>query len=334
MNKLRLGIIGTGIIVNEAHLPALLRLTDRFEVTALCNRTRPKAEELAGKLGVADGGIWQDWEKFLAEAPVDALLLALPIEMNYPVSLAAARAGKHVLCEKPVGQSVEEARQAVTLAADHGITFMVAEDCHFVPQFSRAAELVRQGAVGKPTLISWNVFNYMSLSNKYAKTKWRTEHVYPGGYVLDGGVHFVHVLQMIAGPIASVRAESRDIDPRLGRVDTAFSLLSHESGVLSSLNMGWRTRVPQPMPLQVFGKEASLTVSEKEILLTANESGEVEKMPFQQEDGYYLQLMEFHRAVSENSPPSISTESAAHDVEVILAILESAEKNTVVRLQS
>ena len=90
------------------------------------------------------------------------------------------------------------------------------------------------GEIGKVNLIQWNVLNYMAMSNKYAKTTWRTEHVFPGGYVLDGGVHFVHVLQMMAGPVASVKAECRTIDPRLGKVDTAFALLTHSSGTLSS----------------------------------------------------------------------------------------------------
>ncbi|MFC1544716.1 Gfo/Idh/MocA family protein [Gemmatimonadota bacterium] len=332
MEKIRLGIAGTGIIVNEAHLPALERLTDRFEVTGLCNRTRPKAESLAEKLGLDGSFIWQDLEKFLAEAPVDAVLLALPIELNFPASLAAASAGKHVLCEKPVGQSRDEARRAERLAAECVVTFMVAEDIHFEPRFSRAAQLVAAGGIGRLTSLSWNVFNYMSLSNKYAKTAWRADHVYPGGYVLDGGVHFVHVLQMMAGRIESVRAECLAIEPRLGKVDTAFAVLTHESGVLSSLNMGWRARVPEPTPLQIFGELATLSVSDSGIKRTGSESGEVAEISLEQEDGYYLQLIEFHRAVTGQSPPSISTASAAHDVEVILAILESAESGKIVRL--
>lgn len=332
MQKIRLGIIGTGIIVEEAHAPALGRLKDRFQVTALCNRTREKAEKLAVELGVDDKNIWQDWQKFLAEAPVDAVLLALPIQLNYPVSRAAAAAGKHVLCEKPVGQSMEEAHGAIGLAKEFGVTFMVAEDIEFVPQFARAAELVASGEIGKTTLIQWNVFNFMAMSNKYAQTRWRTEHVFPGGYVMDGGVHFVHVMQMLAGPVSSVKAETRAIDPRLGKVDSAFALLTHKSGVLSSLNMSWQTQAPKPTPLLVFGSKASLTVSEDKILLTDNESEQAREIAFEPEDDYYSQFIEFHDAITGNRPPSVSTESCAHDVEVILAILEAARSGNTVSL--
>ncbi|MFH1069461.1 MAG: Gfo/Idh/MocA family oxidoreductase [Candidatus Glassbacteria bacterium] len=333
MKKIRLGVIGTGIIVNEAHVPALLRLGDRYEITALCNRTPAKAQAVADRLGIGTDRLWQDWRAFLAEAPVEAVLVCLPIELNFPASLAAARAGKHVLCEKPVGQSLEETHQAVELASRFGITYMVAEDCHFTPQFVKAAELARSGAVGRVRAIQWNVLNFLALSDKYAQTVWRTRHVYPGGYVLDGGVHFVHVLQMIAGRISRVRAETLSIEPGLGRVDTAFALLRHKNGVLSSLNMSWRTRLSGPEPLRIFGDEGSLAVSEKEII-RIDQAGKEERIEFDKEDGYYQQLVEFHRAVTTCSPPSMTTESAAHDVEVILAILEAAQKGTTVELRA
>jgi len=149
MQKIKLGIIGCGIIAREAHTPALKRLTDRFAVTALCNRTRSKAEALAREFGLGEQSIWQDWERMLNEAPVDAVLICLPIELNYPVSRAAAAAGKHVLCEKPIGQSMEEARAAVGLSAEFGVTYMVAEDIHYLPAFAKAAELAGAEAVGR-----------------------------------------------------------------------------------------------------------------------------------------------------------------------------------------
>ncbi len=331
MQKINLGIIGCGIIAKEAHMPALKRLTDRFAVTALCNRTRPKAEALAEEFGLGEESIWQDWGRMLEEAPVDAVLICLPIQLNYPVSRAAAAAGKHILCEKPIGQSREEARAAAGIPAEYGVTYMVAEDIHYVPAFARAAKLVKEGAVGRLSAVSWNVLNFMDLSDKYAQTAWRINHVYPGGYVLDGGVHFVHVLQMIAGKVASVKGETLSMEPALGKVDTAFALLKHQSGVLSSLNMGWRIRDQSSKRLRIFGSQGSLLVNDSEIIrISAN--GKSENLPFENEDDYYLQLVDFHRAVTTGQPPEVSAESCVHDVEVILAILESAENDAVVKL--
>ena len=68
MNRTKLAIIGCGIITEEAHLPALKRLQDRIEIKAVCNRTRSKAENIAGKLGLSGETVWTDWEQMIKEA--------------------------------------------------------------------------------------------------------------------------------------------------------------------------------------------------------------------------------------------------------------------------
>ncbi len=329
--RIRLGILGCGIIAGEAHVPALQRLNDRFEVTALCNRSRPKAEGIARTLGLGEEAIWSDWRELLARAPVEAVLVCLPIELNCPVSEAAAAAGKHVLCEKPMGQSLEEVGRAVRFSERYGVSYMVAEDCHYEPVFVRAAELVRQGAVGELTAIAWNAMRFMELSNKYARTAWRIGHVYPGGYLLDGGVHNLHVLQMIAGRVRAVKAEISSHEPGLGQVDTALALLRHEGGALTSLNLGWRAREQGEPVLRIYGTEATLLVEGGGITRLLGE-GRSERITVEQEDAFYLELADFHRAVTTGAAPDITPESTAHDVEVALALLEAAGRDTTVLL--
>lgn len=329
--KIRLGIIGCGIIAAERHVPALERLTDRFTVTALCNRTEPKARALAGRLGLGSESIWQDWRKMVEQAPVDAVLICLPIELNYEVSREAAAAGKHVLCEKPIGQNNQEARAATTLGEQYGVTYVVGENYHYVPSFSKAAHLVRQEAIGRPTVMSWNILRFIEIEDKYNKTPWRPNHVYPGGYVLDGGVHYIHVLQMMAGRVSSVCARTRSIEPGLGKPDTAFALLTHENGVLSSINMSWRTRDTKDLRLRICGTEGTILVHDSSLAML-DRKGKEHEVPYLEEDSFYLELIDFHRAAALSETPQISVESAAHDVEVIMAMLESAERGTQVNI--
>jgi len=325
--KIRLGLIGAGIIASESHAPALERLRDKLEVTAICNRSAAKAEALADRLGIPHKMIWQDWQRFISEAPLDAVLVCLPIGMNYPVSETAARAGKHVLCEKPAGASLDEARASVGLGARYGVTYMVAEDCHYTPCFTKAAELVRQGAIGRLVSISWSPLGFMPVDNKYARTEWRIHHDYPGGYLLDGGVHNIHVLQMLAGPVASVKAEVRSVEPRLGELDHAFCLLNHDSGVLSSLNLSWRAKDRGDNPLKAFGTEGSLIV-EWERITKLDLEGKEEVIEVGAEDGFYLEQMDFHRAAVSGASPDCTPESTARDVAVALALLEAARSGS------
>ena len=77
MNKIKIAIIGCGIITEEAHLPALLRLQDRIEIKAVCNRTKSKAENIAEKLNLPEKAVWADWEKMIKEIKRQKILQGL-----------------------------------------------------------------------------------------------------------------------------------------------------------------------------------------------------------------------------------------------------------------
>src|SRR5215210_2045514 len=116
---LRLGIIGTGLAVEKLHWPALRRLSDRFRVVAFSNRTRPNAEKFASYSGVSIDHYVAEYHDLLKRQDVDAVLISLPIPLNFPVTRAALEAGKHVICEKPAGADEVEGRAFVELATRH-----------------------------------------------------------------------------------------------------------------------------------------------------------------------------------------------------------------------
>ncbi|MBN2657899.1 MAG: Gfo/Idh/MocA family oxidoreductase [Spirochaetales bacterium] len=333
MYKTKLAIIGCGIITKDAHLPALKRLTERMEVTAVCNRSASKAEEVAEELGLDHSAVWTDWKKMIGEQKeIDAVLIALPITMNYEVSRACCEAGLSVLCEKPAAMSAEEADRTTSFSSQSGVTYMTAENFHFEPRFVKAAELVRSGAIGKVHSMSWNVLSWMDVDNKYNKTAWRAQNEYPGGYVLDGGVHFFHAMQMIAGPAESVFAHTASVDERLGTMDTALSLIKHRSGCVSSLNMGWRSASDNGA-LRIFGEKGSLIV-DQETIRELKPDGSETLHPVEQESSFYLQWCAFLDALEGKKERMIPEKMPAHDVKVILAMIESEKSGKAVIIES
>ena len=331
MNKIRLAIIGCGIITKEAHLPAIKRLSDRLEVVAVCNRSKGKALDVANELGLPDSAIWTDWEKMIQEEKeLDAVLIALPITMNHPVSEACCKAGLSVLCEKPAGMNREEAEDTGTFSSTYNVTYLTAENFQYDPKFVKVAALVREGIIGRLHSISWNLLSFMDKDNKYNKTQWRANNEYPGGYVLDGGVHFVHVLQAIAGPVHSVFAHTASIEKDLGTMDAAWSLLEHENSVITSLNMGWRSANNEEN-LRIFGENGSLIIKENEIV-QLSPTGESTIHDFEEESSFYLQWCDFLNAVESGKPPQMPIGSPARDVNVIMAIIESGEKGEKVTI--
>ncbi|MBB6480922.1 Gfo/Idh/MocA family protein [Spirochaeta isovalerica] len=333
MNKIKLAIIGCGIITKEAHLPALKRLTDRMEVAAVCNRTASKAEDIAEELGLDHSAVWTDWKKMISELKdLDAVLIALPITMNYEVSRACCQAGLAVLCEKPAAMTAREAEETATFSTQFGVTYMTAENFHYDRGFLKAAELVKAGKIGNVHSMSWNVLSWMEVDNKYNKTEWRAHNEYPGGYVLDGGVHFVHALQMIGGPVESVFAHTASVDGRLGTMDTAMSLIRHKSGCVSSLNMGWRS-ASDDGALRIFGDKGSLIMGRGNVK-ELKPDGTEELHTFEEESSFYLQWSAFLDALEGKKEGLIPERMPADDVKTVLAMIESEKNGMAVTINS
>lgn len=329
--KTRIAIIGCGIITKKKHLPEILRLSDRIEVLAVCNRSREKARDVAELLGLPESAVWTDWETMISKVEdLDAVFIALPIPMNHPVSRACCLAGLSVLCEKPAGMTVDEAVDTASFSQTFDVTYMTAENYQYEPRFTAAARLIADGLIGKPHSISWNNLQFMSVDNEYNRTAWRNHNQYPGGYVMDGGVHYVHALQMLAGPVTEVFARTSSIDDRLGSMDMAMTLLTHGSGVVSSLNMGWRS-AHDDTSLRVYGDEGTLIVTDDQII-ERRPSGKQLIHHFTKETSFYLMWEDFIDALQLQRPSQLPKESPAQDVRVILGIIESGQKDHPVSL--
>ena len=322
---MKIGIIGCGIITQEAHLPALLKLKDKIEVISLCNHTLPKAQKTAELLGSPEIPLYTDWKEMISkESEMEAVLVSLPIPMNYPVSRFCIESGLNVICEKPAGADGTEAALTLELNQPGGPKFMTAENFHFYPGVQKASRLCREGLIGNVHSLQWNVLQFMAVDNKFNQTVWRNQNEYPGGYVMDGGVHFVHGLQMIAGPVVSVVAKTRSINPLLGTMDMGFVLLTHESGAISSLNMGWQ-HGDEEEHLKVFGTEGTLILKEEEVL-HLKKDGSSQSFALEEEDSFTEEWRDFYSAVKENKTLELSQEMVVRDVQIIDAVIRSADE--------
>ncbi|MEI7778445.1 MAG: Gfo/Idh/MocA family oxidoreductase [Actinomycetes bacterium] len=138
--KLRVGVVGTGLIAQVMHLHFLRELSDQYEIAALCDLSIENAETQAAKYGV--GSVFTDWREMLA-SPIDAVLI-LTSGNHAEIAVAAAKAGRHVFVEKPMCYSVLEAKQMVAAAAAAGVTLMVGYPKRYDPAYARFLEEVRK----------------------------------------------------------------------------------------------------------------------------------------------------------------------------------------------
>ena len=204
-----------------------------FEVVALCNRTRAKAEALAERVAQETGkrpAVYADYSAMLGREKLDAVTLALPTVINPHVTQAALAAGCHVLVEKPIAASVEDGERMLGWPKQYGRVLMVAENCRYLDSYQHTAHLVAEGAIGRVITAQWLLCPYTAPDNQYALTSWRQEPAHPGGFLSDGGVHHMATLRTVLGEVGSVQASVASYRPDLKPADTLVAVMNWASG--------------------------------------------------------------------------------------------------------
>jgi predicted dehydrogenase len=194
----RLGLVGAGFIAGY-HLEGL-RAAGGAEVRVLCSRTPAKAAELARRYGI--GAVTDDWRRVVEDPAIDAVVIATPDFTHEQFAVAAARAGKHILLQKPMARTVAEGRRIVEAARAAGVFLQVSFMHRYFEEVVRARELLAQKALGPVYAIrmrnatpgpDWQAWFY------------RKESV-GGGVVMQLGIHGIDLVRHLFGDIESVSA--------------------------------------------------------------------------------------------------------------------------------
>src|SRR5579862_1791538 len=211
MEKVRLGIVGVGNI-SQLNVPGYLEHPN-CDVVALCDPKVERAQELAGKWQVPS--VYGTLDDLLADDSIDAVEILSPTFLHAEHVLAAAAAGKHISCQKPIANSVEEARRMIRACADAGVTFRVTENCCYYPPLERARQLVADGAIGTPTVIRVKTVVGQTESDFQATVDpegyfWRFDERSPGGHLFDDVMHkYAMAMWLVGEDVTSVQAVVR-----------------------------------------------------------------------------------------------------------------------------
>ncbi len=320
---IRLALIGAGIFARDTHVPALGALGDLFRVTAVYSRTLANAEALAARL-LAPVAALDDLDAILARDDVDAVNIVLPIPQLPDAVRRALDAGKHVISEKPVAPDVETGRALLDhYARRPDRVWMVAENYRYEPTYLRAAEIVASGAIGRPGVAVWPIQIDMTPSNKYYHTAWRRSETFPGGFLLDGGVHHAATLRLILGEVARVSAIASAVRSDLPPWDTLQAALAFESGVTGVYSLTYAHGAPWSTTLDIVGDAGALRVSAGMLELTSG--GATQRIELPAPRGVVEELRAFAAAIRDGAPHRNPPAQAVQDVAVMEAMLRSAE---------
>lgn len=248
--KVRWGIVSTANIGTKQVIPAIIR-SPHSEVVALASREAGKARAALDTLGLPNARAYGSYEELYTDPEIDAIYNPLPNHLHVPVTLAAARAGKHVLCEKPIAMSAEEAAELRAAPKDVLIAeaFMVRSH----PQWQRAREIVRSGELGRVQVVRAAFFYFNDDPQNV-----RNLADIGGGGLMDIGCYCVISGRYLldAEPMRVVALVDRDPNFKTDRL--ASVMADFGDGRMLSFVCG--TQTSQRQTVEVFGTKASLEI--------------------------------------------------------------------------
>ena len=323
--KIRWGVLGVAKIAVEKVIPAM-QVGEYCEIAGIASRDREKAQAAAGKLGIPKA--YGSYEDLLADPGIDAVYNPLPNHLHVPGSVRAAAAGKHVLCEKPVGLSAAEVRELMRARDAHGVKIGEAFMARSHPQWIRARELAHSGRIGELRAIS-GFFSYYNRDPKNI----RNVPEWGGGGLMDIGCYPITLSRMIYGaePLRVIGMLERDPEMHVDRLSSAMmefpsgqSVFTCSTQLVAYQRMhlaGTRGRIELEIPFNAPpGRTVRLLVDDGSSLFGAGIQLE-EIAPCNQ---YTIQGDAFSRAILEDGPEPTPLEDALRNMAVIEALFRSA----------
>ncbi|KAJ2896794.1 oxidoreductase family protein [Zalerion maritima] len=344
MAPVGVALVGGGIFAKEEHLPAILA-SPLLSLRAIYSRSLKSAKDTASAitdsskpdLYSSDCGEGKSYEDLLKRDDISGVILALPIMAQPEYIEAALAAGKHVLSEKPIAPHVNLARKLIqfyrTLSENKGsATWAVAENYRFMPKIQYGAEQLK--GLGKIQGFSCRIFNLIQPGNKWIETSWRKKPDYQGGFLLDGGVHFIAAIRRLLGPDNSaeeVVALSSLTQPYLAPIDTVNAIVKTKSGVVGSFLQSVGTHLEPCEEYSIACENGLVTVNRKGVsVMRVMEDGkrETEMKEFEWNSGVKSEVQAWAESLSSGNPnPLQSPEEAFADLELLEKMFRSGEEH-------
>lgn len=256
MKALGWGLIGAGDIARKRIAPALRDLPS-CDLVAVSRGRAELAESFAREFGA---GKWlADWRDMLADDEIEAVYIATPVYLHAEQTIAAANAGKHVLCEKPMALNVSECDNMIAACRAAGVKLGIAYYRRFYPVIERARKIIAAGEIGRPVLAQINAFEYFNPPPDHPRAWLLEEHKSGGGPMMDFGCHRLEVLTNLFGNVRTIKSLVANVALQREVEDTAAALLGFESSVCANLTVTHAAIEPRDT-LDVFGTKGSIYV--------------------------------------------------------------------------
>ncbi|MFN8449653.1 MAG: Gfo/Idh/MocA family oxidoreductase [Anaerolineae bacterium] len=336
---LKIGLIGSGFM-GAIHADRWTRLRDLgFPVELMgCRSVDPAtATNLAERYGIA---LYDDLNTLIAAS--DVVDVCSPTYLHAEHASLAARAGKHVVSEKPLARTAEDAAALVELCEQAGVTLLVGHVVRFFPEYAAAKGIVERGEIGDVAVVRLTRCSFKPQADN--PESWFHNSAYSGGMMLDLMIHDFDYARWVGGEVTRVFA--RHVGARAGDDgDYALVTLRHASGAISHVEGGWA--YPKPMfrtALEIAGSDGLIEhpagrTSPVNIYLHQKAGGGAvdiavpRNLLTPEDDPYMLEIRHFYDVLTGAATPRVTARDGLAAVRIALAAIQSAESGRPVSLE-
>jgi predicted dehydrogenase len=323
--KIRYAVVGLGHIAQNAVLPAFEHARRNSLLSALVSDDPTKLRTLGRRYNVPALFSYESFAELLEADLVDAVYIALPNSLHRPYTEAAARAGVHILCEKPLAETTEDCRAMIQAADEGGVKLMTAYRLHFEAANMRAVEIAKSGKLGDPRLFT------STFTMQVRPGDIRLQRALGGGPLYDIGVYCIQAARYLfrSNPVSVMAMSASGKDKRFREVDEMTSgILRFPDDRIASFLVSFGAA--DVSSYRLVGTKGSLQLDpayeyagERRMKVTID--GKTKERTFKPVDQFAPELLHFSDCILQDKTPEPSGVEGAVDVAIVEALLRSAK---------
>lgn len=333
-------IIGAGVIA-PFHAKAINE-NENAELVAICDIEIEKAVKLGEEYSVSK--TYKDYNDMFKAEEVDVVSICVPSGIHADVAMAAAKAGIHVLCEKPIDITRDKMTEMIDVCKESNVKLGVVYQRRLLDAAVITRKAIQEGKLGKIVLGDAYLKYYRS-PEYYESAGWRgTWEMDGGGALMNQGVHGVDLIQWMVGDVESVFAYAAPLVRDIKVEDTAVIAMKYKNGAFGVIQSTTSVYPGQETRFEIHGENGSIIFgdsgfkewkfidSDEEAPSVGNVEGGGDDPKAISEDGHFVFVDDIIKAIREDKEPLVSGEEARKAVDLILAIYESSEKRLEVKI--
>ncbi len=350
--KLKVGVVGVGAIADEFHLPSWheLEAEGRVELIGVCDIRKDRAEEMAAKYGARS--LYTDYKRMFRDGQYDIIDICTQNRFHAPITVAALKAGAHVLVEKPMAMNAAECRAMITAAKTAKRTLMVAQHMRFEAGAEKLKEVIKSGRLGEIYSANGTWLRRRGIPG-WGKFHMRRESL--GGPLIDIGVHVMDLAVWLMGcpkPVAASGKVYRKFGDRedlcnadwgepypSGEFDVedfASAYVRFENDITMTVEVSWAANIPEERAgITILGDKAGVTTHPLGLYgydgrtLT---SSRFDWLP--EQEGHRMEIRHFTECIERRLPVRVQPAESLRIQQIIDAIYESSRRNREVPIKA